>query len=78
MKTIVAHIVLPNGRQYPVTTDNYSYDVQGLVVRTTSGQRRDVFGCYDAQAAFRHAKSLARKWNAPLPDPKLWKLVYVS
>ena len=75
---IVAHIVLPDGRQFDISTDRYSYDVKNFVVRTTSGQRREVFGCRDAGDAFRTAKHLARKWKAPLPDPKLWKLVWID
>jgi hypothetical protein len=78
MKRHVGNIVLPNGKKYPIMTDSYSYSVDGFVVRTTSGQRRDVFGCYDVAAAYRYAKSLARKWNAPLPDTKTWKLEYID
>lgn len=75
---IVAHIALPDGRQFDISTDRYSYEVKGFNIRTKSGQLRTVFGCRNAEDAFRTAKHLARKWHAPLPDPKLWKLIWAD
>jgi hypothetical protein len=74
----VGNICLPDGRKFSIVTDRYSYEVVRFVVRTTSGQARTVFGCRDVADAFRTAKHLARKWKAPLPDTKLWKLEYID